>query len=56
MVYDSAVHHRRSIRYKDYDYSQDGAYFVTICAQNKQCLFGNIVDGEMKLNATGGDD
>lgn len=52
-MYDSGIHHRRSIRAKGYDYSQDGAYFVTICAQNKQCLFGNIAKGEMELNESG---
>lgn len=46
-------HHRRSIRLKGYDYSQAGAYFVTICTQNRACLFGNIVDGEMILNDAG---
>ncbi len=34
---------RKSIRLKDYDYSQSGAYFVTICAHNRECLFGEIV-------------
>ena len=47
------VHHRLSIRLKGYDYAQAGAYFVTICTQNRQCLFGDIVDGEMRLNANG---
>ena len=42
MSYDPERHHRRSIRLKDYDYSQAGAYFVTICAQGRQCLFGEI--------------
>ena len=46
-------HHRRSIRMKGYDYSQPGAYFVTICTHGKQSLFGKIVDGEMKLNDFG---
>jgi len=46
-------HHRRSIRLKDYDYSQAGAYFVTICAHNQRGLFGNIVNGEMKLSSIG---
>jgi len=36
--------HRRSIRLKGYDYSQPGAYFITICTQNRACLFGEIVD------------
>ena len=46
-------HHRRSIRLKGYDYSQAGAYFVTICTQDRECLFGDIVDGEMRLNDAG---
>ena len=37
---------RRSIRLKGYDYTQTGAYFVTICTQNRKCLFGDIVDGK----------
>jgi len=53
MTYDHHKHHRRSIRIRGYDYSQSGAYFVTICAQNRECLFGNIVDGEMRLNDSG---
>jgi REP element-mobilizing transposase RayT len=53
MKYDPAVHHRRSIRLQGYDYSQAGAYFVTICTQNRQCLFGEIVAGEMRLNDAG---
>jgi REP element-mobilizing transposase RayT len=44
---------RRSIRLKEYDYSQSGAYFVTICTHNKECLFGEIVDGKMILNDAG---
>lgn len=38
-------HHRRSIRMKGYDYSQEGLYFITICVQNKECLFGDITVG-----------
>jgi len=45
--------HRRSIRLRGYDYSQAGAYFVTVCAQNREFLFGDIVDGEMQLNGAG---
>jgi putative transposase len=44
---------RRSIRLTDYDYSQEGAYFVTICAHSHKCLFGKIVDGVMRLNRFG---
>ncbi|MGQ9928667.1 MAG: transposase, partial [Chloroflexaceae bacterium] len=45
--------HRRSIRLKGYDYAQAGAYFVTICTQNRECLFGEVVNGEMRLNTYG---
>jgi REP element-mobilizing transposase RayT len=44
---------RRSIRLQEYDYAQAGAYFVTICTHNRECLFGEIVDGEVRLNAIG---
>ncbi len=44
---------RHSIRLKDFDYSQVGAYFVTICTYDRQCLFGQIVDGKMQLNEFG---
>ena len=44
---------RRSLRLKGYDYSQAGAYFVTICTQNRACLFGHIADGQMVLNEYG---
>ncbi|HPO65480.1 MAG TPA: transposase [Bacteroidales bacterium] len=53
MKYNPKKHHRRSIRLKGYDYSQSGAYFVTLCTQNRACLFGDIVGGEMRLNDTG---
>ena len=41
------------MRLKGYDYSQAGAYFVTICTQDRECLFGDVVDGEMRLNDAG---
>jgi REP element-mobilizing transposase RayT len=47
------IHHRRSVRLQGYDYSQAGLYFVTICVQNRECLFGNVSDGKMILNETG---
>jgi REP element-mobilizing transposase RayT len=53
MRYDPEKHHRRSIRLRGYDYSREGAYFVTICAQEHLCLFGEVVDGEMRLNDAG---
>lgn len=54
MTYDTIIHHhRRSIRLQGYDYSWAGAYFITICTQNRECLFGDIVDREMVLNDAG---
>lgn len=54
MTYDPEVHHRRSIRLRDYDYTTAGAYFVTACVQGKENLLGEIVEGEMVPNAAGG--
>jgi REP-associated tyrosine transposase len=51
--HDPDKHHRRSIRLKEYDYSQPGAYFVTICTRERECLFGHVVNGEMQLNDAG---
>ena len=44
---------RHSIRLRHYDYSQAGLYFVTICTHEKQALFGEIIDGKMRLNNAG---
>ena len=44
---------RRSIRLKNYDYSQAGAYFVTIVARDRRCEFGEVVDGTLRLNYHG---
>ncbi len=44
---------RRSIRLQGYDYSQAGAYYVTICTQDRACLFGQVKGGEMVLNEVG---
>jgi len=53
MKHDPDLHHRRSIRLKGYDYSQAGLYFITICTQNRLCVFGEIKNGEMVLNEYG---
>lgn len=60
-AHDHMLPQRRSIRIKDYDYSSVGCYFVTICTQNRECLFGHInsvgvdpcVDPTMALNEAG---
>jgi REP element-mobilizing transposase RayT len=44
---------RRSPRLQGYDYRQDGGYFVTLCTQNRVCLFGDISDDGLQLNAAG---
>jgi len=46
-------HSRRSIRLMRYDYSQKGAYFVTVCTNGQRCLFGEVKDGEMESNEFG---
>ncbi|HMX21312.1 MAG TPA: hypothetical protein PKC52_18795, partial [Anaerolineales bacterium] len=53
MKYDLQIHHRRSIRLKGYDYTQAGAYFITICSYQREHVFGEVVNGEMKLSAWG---
>jgi putative transposase len=49
----SQTHHRRSIRLPEYDYTQPGAYFVTICAWQKKSLFGDICNSEIRLTDLG---
>jgi putative transposase len=44
---------RRSIRLPGYDYSQAGAYFVTMVTRDRRCLFGRVKDGDMELNEMG---
>jgi len=51
--FDPRKHHRRSIRLKGYDYSSEGAYYVTTLTQSRECLFGEIIDGEMYLSKYG---
>ena len=51
--YNPDIHHRRSIRLKGYDYASEGLYFVTMCVQNRECLFGEIINNEMVLNDAG---
>ncbi len=53
MRYDPQKHHRRSIRLKGYDYASAGAYFITICAQNRERMFGAVDKEGMQLNGAG---
>jgi len=42
MAYDPTLHHRRSVRLQDFNYGQDGAYFLTVCTHNRASLFGAL--------------
>lgn len=53
MKYNPELHHRKSIRLKDYDYSKPGKYFITICTKYSECSFGKIHNGKMQLNEYG---
>ena len=44
---------RKSLRLPNYNYSQNGAYFITICIKNKECLLGDICDREFIANSFG---
>ena len=47
------IRRRRSVRLRGYDYSQAGAYYVTVVTHRRRTLFGDVVDGEMRLNDAG---
>jgi putative transposase len=53
MKYDPNKYHRRSLRLPGYDYTQVGAYFVTVCTHSRRYMFGDVIDGEMRLNLYG---
>jgi putative transposase len=53
MSFDPHKYHRRSIRLRDYDYSQPGAYFVTLCTIDRELLLEDITGGIMQLNHLG---
>ena len=46
-------HHRRTIRLNGYDYTLPGAYFVTLCTWRRECLFGEVVKGTVRLTELG---
>lgn len=49
MKFNPDIH--RSIRLKDFDYSSNGAYFVTMCTKNRECLFCEITSGGVSSNS-----
>jgi REP element-mobilizing transposase RayT len=53
MNYDPGQHQRRSIRLKSCDYSQNGAYFFTVCVDERECLLGEALQGTVHLSNAG---
>ncbi len=53
MPFNPDRHHRKSYRLPGHDYRLPGWYFVTVCTQNRECHFGDIVDGRMRLSSIG---
>jgi REP element-mobilizing transposase RayT len=53
MKYNPKKHRRKPTRLRGYDYSQPGMYFVTLCVHGRECLLGNVLDGEMVLSDIG---
>ena len=53
MKYNHDIHKRRSIRLKEYDYSAPGTYFITICAKDRYCLFGDVEKSSVILSCYG---
>ena len=53
MKQNSTIHHRKSISLKEYDYSQAGDYFVTLCTNEKVSVFGEVVEDEVRLSPIG---
>jgi len=53
LKYNPEIHHRHSIRLPEYDYSNPGIYFVTICTYQREYIFGEILNGKMVLNNVG---
>jgi putative transposase len=53
MRHEPVQRHRRSLRLNGYNYAQAGAYFITVCIQDRACLFGHVADGAMRSNDAG---
>ena len=53
MKFNADIHHRRSTRFAGYDYAQPGWYYVTICTDEREMLFGEVEKREMRLNEYG---
>ena len=53
MKFNNEKYSRKSTRLKGHNYSFPGAYFVTICTQDRECIFGDVIDKRMVLNNNG---
>jgi REP element-mobilizing transposase RayT len=53
MQQDPFQYYRRSLQSHRYNYAQGGVYFVTLCTHNRECILGDVVEGEMQLNDYG---
>jgi len=53
VIFNSLVHHRKSIRLKEYDYSQPGEYFITICTHARNCVLGEVLEEKTILSPIG---
>ena len=53
MPYEKSKLNRKSIRFPNYDTTQDGAYFITLVTHNRECLFGDIVQSQIQLSSIG---
>ncbi|WP_442900388.1 transposase, partial [Geoalkalibacter sp.] len=52
-MYNPDTHNRQSIRLREFDYGAAGAFFTTVCAWRRECLFGDVVEGRVRLNDLG---
>ena len=52
-MFDPNIHRRRQVRLNGYDYSNGGAYFVTICTHEKRNVFSRVLDGTLQLHPYG---
>ena len=53
MRYNPNKYHRKTVRLKEYDYTKEGMYFVTICIKNREYLLGEIIDADIILSEYG---
>jgi REP element-mobilizing transposase RayT len=51
--YNPVIHRRHSIRLQGYDYTEAGAYFITICTHNRKCMFGSVGAGSKPALSSG---